>query len=124
MTEITEKTRKKCGLIKPIGAYRKASKTLGGDGFSGCCDTCRAKMAEDKRAQKAAKAAAAEDDGPTPGAPTLEVGFALGFKVHFEKGDFHISQQQEGALVTIFLSIAELDQLTAFRQTALQADKP
>lgn len=115
MPEITEKACSKCSKTKPVSDFRKVPTTFGGDGYSKCCSKCRAKMAAAKRAQ-GTPGPAAEDDAPPPGAPTHEVGYSLGFKVHFEKGDFFVSQEQDGALARVVLSVAEVDQLHAFRK--------
>lgn len=112
---ITEKTCKKCGKTKPVSAFRKTPTIFGGDGFSKCCDKCREKMAAAKRAGSA-PVANPVDDVPPPGTPTCEVGYSLGFKVHFEKGDFFVSQEQDGARVRVVLSVAEVDQLYWFRK--------
>jgi hypothetical protein len=119
MTEIAEKQCAKCGHIKSVTEFRKVPMTFGGDGFSKCCAKCRKKMAAAKAAQNAAPATVTADDAPPPGAPAHEVGYSLGFKVHFEKGDFYVSQEHDGARVQVVLSVAEVDQLHAFRKRAV-----
>lgn len=101
-----------CEQRKNTTEFRKAPTRFGGDGFSKSCKACCLEKQQQRKAEGGGTEPIAS--GPDPSTPQLKVGPTLGFRCWVEAGDVVIEQESGSGTVTIWLTHAEIAQLTQF----------